>query len=262
MMRVFKASVKLKIFGLMIIILLFLSACATRLVTDAHGPVRNVILIIGDGMGLSHIYGAMSVYNGELNIAKAKHIGFSKTHSFDNYNTDSGAGGTAISTGVKTRNGMIGMSPDSLNLMTMIERVHAKGLAGGVVSTSAVTHATPASFLAHNKNRYNYEELALDFLKTQPEVFIGGGLDNFANRRDGVSLIPELEKSGYHIVYTVEDLLEADVNKLAGLLADEHLPKISEGRGDLLAYSSIIALQTLSKNKKGFFLMIEGLGIT
>jgi len=242
----------------MFILLILISACTTRFVTETPGPVRNVVLIIGDGMGLSHIYSAMSVYDGELNMAKAKHIGFSKTHSFDNYNTDSAAGGTAISSGVKTRNGMIGMSPDTVNVKTMIEWVHEKGLAGGVVSTSAVTHATPASFLSHNISRENYEELAEDFLKTQPEVFIGGGLSNFVNRQDSVNLIPELQESGYQIVYTIEDLLKADANKLAGLLADEHLPKMSEGRGDLLAYSSIKALQTLRKNKKGFFLMIEG----
>ena len=221
------------------------------------GKPKNVILIIGDGMGMAQLYSAMTVRQGKMNIEKARYIGFSKTHSYDNYVTDSAAGGTAMATGKKTRNGIIGLSPDSLKLTNMTELAHRKGLSAGVVSTSAVTHATPASFVAHNISRNNYEEIALDFLKTRPEVFIGGGLDHFSNREDGEDLVLKLEEMGYQVLRTQEELLEADGDKLAGLLAPEHLPTIAEGRGDLLAYSTLKALEALQKNPKGFFLMIE-----
>lgn len=224
---------------------------------EAAARPRNIVLIIGDGMGISQVYAAMSVSQRDLNLSKAEYIGFSKTHSYDNYITDSAAGGTAMSSGKKTRNGMIGMSPDSVDVTNIIELAHKKGLAGGVVSTSAITHATPATFVAHNVSRNNYDEIALDYLKTRPEVFIGGGLKNFNGRNDSLDLIPDLRKMGYQVVFNVDELIDANSNRLAGLLAQEHLPTIDQGRGDELSYSAIKAMETLSKNGKGFFLMIE-----
>ena len=226
--------------------------------SDSSGRPKNVILIIGDGMGITQVYAAMSVSKKSLHMESAKFIGFNKTYSYDSYTTDSGAGGTALAAGLKTRNGIIGMSHDSIPIPNIIELAHRKGLAGGVVSTSSVTHATPASFVAHNINRGNYEEIAKDFLKTKPEVFIGGGYDNFVNRSDGVNLLPELSEKGYTIATSMEELLEvSDVDRLAGLLAPGHMPAISEGRGDMLSYASIKAIETLMRYEKGFFLMIE-----
>lgn len=226
--------------------------------SDSSGQPKNVILIIGDGMGIAQLYAAMSVSKKSLNIESAKFIGFNRTHSYDDYTTDSAAGGTALATGVKTRNGIIGMRPDSINLTNMIELAHRKGLAGGVVSTSSVTHATPASFVAHNVSRNNYEEIATDYLKTMPEVFIGGGFNNFAKRQDGADYISELRVKGYSVVTSVEELLEvSDADRLAGLLAPGHMPTISEGRGDMLSYASLKAIETLSRNENGYFLMIE-----
>jgi alkaline phosphatase len=226
--------------------------------SDSSGKPKNVILIIGDGMGIAQLYAAISLSKRSLNLESARYIGFSKTHSYDDYTTDSAAGGTALSTGVKTRNGIIGMRADSVKLTNMIELAHRKGLAGGVVSTSSVTHATPASFVAHNISRNNYEEIATDYLKTMPEVFIGGGYNNFAKRNDGADYIPELKEKGYTIVTSVEELLEVnDADRLAGLLAPGHMPTISEGRGDMLSYASLKAIETLSRNENGYFLMVE-----
>lgn len=247
-----------RIYALVTIFAFFVAGCVNNSsFTENSGEVKNIIFIIGDGMGLSHMYSTMTVYTGEMNITELKSIGFCKTHSYDNYITDSAASGTALATGSKTRNGMIGLAPDSTMLMSLIELAHLNGLAGGVVSTSAVTHATPASYVSHNISRNNYDEIAEDFLITQPEVFIGGGLDNFANREDEKDLVAELRKAGYNVVVSIEDLLEVDSDKVAGLLAPGHMPKMSEGRGDMLANSAKVAIETLSKNKKGFFLMIE-----
>jgi alkaline phosphatase len=244
---------------LFILALIYTSGCnSSAYLRESGGKAKNVILIIGDGMGLSHLYGAMTVYRGEMNIEKARNVGFVKTHSFDNYNTDSAASGTAMSTGKKTRNGMLGLTPDSLTVSNLIEIAHRNDVVAGVVSTSAVTHATPASFVSHNISRTNYEEIALDFLKTQPDVFIGGGRRYFSKRSDGKDLIKELRAEGYDVVLSLEELLEIEGSKkLAGLLAEEHMPKISDGRDNMLSYATIKAIEALQDNPKGFFLMIE-----
>lgn len=244
---------------LLVAVAIYITGCNSNAYLSSSGRAKNVILIIGDGMGLSHLYGAMTVYSGNMSVENVKNIGLVKTHSYDNYVTDSAASGTAMATGKKTRNGMIGLTPDSLSVANLIEIAHRNKIVAGVVSTSAVTHATPASFVSHNINRNNYEEIALDFLKTQPDVFIGGGRNHFSNRRDGQDLIQELKSEGYDVVLSIEELLAVEGStKLAGLLAEGHMPTYAEGREDMLAYSAIKAIETLQKNPKGFFLMIEG----
>lgn len=254
-MKIYRKIITLSL----VLVLVYSTGCNSNAYVNSSGKAKNVILIIGDGMGLSHLYGAMTVYSGNMNVERVKNIGLVKTHSYDNYVTDSAASGTAMATGKKTKNGMLGLSPDSLTVTNLIEIAHKNNVVAGVVSTSAVTHATPASFVAHNVSRNNYEEIALDFLKTQPDVFIGGGKDHFSKRNDGKNLIEELRSEGYDVVLSIEELLEVEGStKLAGLLADVHLPTFAEGRGDMLAYSSLKAIEALQNNNKPFFLMIEG----
>ncbi len=219
---------------------------------------KNIILMIGDGMGVSHIYAGITANNGHLNIEKLMDIGFSKTHSADNYITDSGAGGTAIAIGYKTFNAGIGVDADTIPRETILEYAEENGKATGLVATSAITHATPASFIAHQPSRYLYEEIAGDFLKTDIEVFIGGGLNHFNKRKDDVDLTVALKDKGYQLVYELEGLKKINSGKLAGLLYEDAPPKYSEGRGDMLPVASMKAIEILSKDIDGFFLMIEG----
>ncbi len=220
--------------------------------------VNKVILLIGDGMGIAQVSAAMTVYANNLNMTTTKHIGFMRTQSYDNYTTDSAASGTAMASGKKTRNGMIGMDPDSNKVDLITELVRdQKRMSYGLVSTSAVTHATPASFVAHNINRNDYEGIALDFVRNQPDVFIGGGKANFDKRQDKRDLIKVLENDGYEVVYTVEELKQTNAAKVAGLMADLHLPRFSEGRSYMLAESTIKAIRLLNRNQRGFFLMVE-----
>ena len=88
---------------------------------------------------------------------------------------------------------------DTVPIKTILEEAEEKDLATGLVSTSSITHATPASFIAHQASRNSYEAIAADFLKTDIDVFIGGGYDNFANREDGKNLVKKLEEKGYKI---------------------------------------------------------------
>ena len=219
---------------------------------------KNIILLIGDGMGVAQLYAGMTVYGQQFNLEKFPYSGFSKTYSADNYITDSAAGGTAIATGEKTNNGMIGVRPDGTPISSITETAHNNGLAAGVVSTCYVTHATPASFVAHNGGRNNYEDIATDFLKGTIDVFIGGGQNHFRNRKDGEDLTLQLKEQGFDVVYTMADLKNSTSTKLAGLLAEDHMPKASEGRAGLLREMTAKAIETLSKNTNGFVLMVEG----
>ncbi len=219
---------------------------------------KNVILMIGDGMGVSQIYAGMTVSSNPLVFEQFKNIGLQKTYSKDNYITDSGASNTALATGEKTANGHIAMSPSGDTLTTILEMAEQHGYATGLVSTSSILHATPAAFIAHNKDRHEYASLAEDFLKTDVDVFIGGGYNQFANRDDNRNLVKELEGKGYQVLRDIQDIEEVEKGKLAGLTADKHNPKYTEGRGNMLPRSTQTALDILDNNAKGFFLMVEG----
>ena len=218
---------------------------------------KNIILLIGDGMGVAQVYAGLTANGGQLFLNNFKHVGFSKTYSSDNYITDSAAGGTALSTGVKTYNGAIGVDPEKNPVKTILEKAEEKGLATGLVSTSSITHATPASFIAHQPNRNQYEDIAADFLKTDIDVFIGGGYDHFANRKDGQNLVKKLEQNGYKVEQDISKISKVKKGKLAGLTAPGHNGRMEE-RGEMLEVATETALNILKRNKKGFFLMVEG----
>ncbi len=241
---------------LSICIALFLTTCM-NFASEPRKPV-NVILFIGDGMGIAQVYAAYTANHGFLNMFKCPYTGFSLTYPDSGYITDSGAGGTAIACGVKTYNGAIGVNKDSLPCKTILEYAEDKGLSTGLVVTSAVTHATPASFIAHQKSRDNYEAIALDFLKTDIDVFIGGGSDHFMKRSDSINLISLLEKKGYKVYLKPSSMQEVYGEKIAVFTADGHNPPFNEGRGNMLSDATEAAIRLLSKNPKGFFLMVEG----
>lgn len=218
---------------------------------------KNIILLIGDGMGVSQVFAGLTANKGKLFLENCKYIGFSKTQSANNYLTDSAAGGTALSTGFKTNNGVVGLDANLVQVKTILEEAEEKGLSTGLVSTSAITHATPAVFIAHQPDRYLFEEIAAGFLNTDIDVFIGGGLDHFTKREDGRNLVEELEGKGYRVETDLAKIKTVKKGKLAGFTADLHNGRMAE-RGDMLPIAVNTALKILSKNDKGFFLMVEG----
>jgi len=226
--------------------------------SNKNNKVNNVILMIGDGMGLPDISAAMTVSDHPLNIIRCTSTGLQTTYSSSNYITDSAAAGTAIATGNKTKNGVIGMDSLGIRVKSILEIANGKGLATGLVSTSSVTHATPASFIAHQSSRGSYEDIARDFLNTGIDVFIGGGYDHFAIRKDKLNLIDSLKFRGYEVDTTLNMILKSTSAKLAGFTAPVQNPYRLKGRGDMLPASSGKAIEILTKNKRGFFLMIEG----
>lgn len=256
----FKAINKFRNLLIITIIGLVLISCtSTRKAHTKNNPeIRNVILMIGDGMGLPDVYAAMTVSGVPLNIERCKTIGLQKTYSASHYITDSGAAGTALATGTKTKNGAIGVDTLGNCVKSILEIAEENGLSTGLVSTSSITHATPASFIAHQSSRGSYEDIAKDFLKTDIDIFIGGGIDHFARRKDKSNLLDSLKYRGYEVDTTLALVLGSGAPKIAGLTAAVHNPYRLKGRGDMLPASTGKAIEVLSRNPKGFFLMVEG----
>lgn len=244
-------------------VLLFLfitSACTTKqpsAETKVQKP-KNIILLIGDGMGLTQIQAAMTVNNNHLNFERFHTVGLSKTSSASDYITDSAAGATAFSTGKKTYNWAIGVNVDTVAEKTILEYAEDAGMATGLVATSSVTHATPAAFIAHQPSRHMQEEIASDFLKTDIDVFIGGGKKYFTDRKDGANLADSLTSKGYKVFFDTTGMGEVHSGKLVALLAPDGMPPYARGRGEMLVPSAKKAIEILSQNEAGFFLMIEG----
>ena len=231
--------------------------------TSTPKQVKNIIFMIGDGMGITQISSGLYSNNNKLNLERIKTIGLHKTYSSDNLITDSAAGATAFASGIKTYNGAIGVNPDTIPVQTILEEAELKGLKTGIVATSTIEHATPASFVAHNKSRKNYEEIALDFLTAGCEIFIGGGQKSFDRRNmDERNLSEELTSKGYTVISHVDkEIHEIDmtgVDKLMYYTADSSPLPASQGR-DYLEPASVLSIDHLNKNNEnGFFLMIEG----
>jgi len=218
---------------------------------------KNIIFMIGDGMGVSQVYAGLTANKGTLNLEQCQFVGFSKTYSASNYITDSAAGGTAIACGTKTTNGAIGVDVDGNPVKSMLEYAAENGLSTGVVAACAVTHATPASFVAHQPSRKMEEEIAVDFLNSDITLFIGGGKRYFDARTDGENLLKKLEDKGFKVALTMDEVKSTTSGKLAGLVADEH-PEAYPERGEFLPESVQAAINLLKGNEKGFFLMVEG----
>jgi alkaline phosphatase len=250
----------LKLFFLNILLLGFITTYggtnSDEKIKNQH--VKNVILLIGDGMGVAQIYAGYTANKGKLNIERSTYVGFSKTYSANSYITDSGAGATALSTGCKTNNYSIGIDKDGKSKENIMEAAEKKGLSTGLVVTCSVTHATPAAFISHIESRFSEESIALGFFGSGIDIFIGGGIDYFEHRLDKINISDSLRKIGYSVVY---DLKSIDINSdknIGCLAANISLPSMNNGRGDYLPQATDIALNKLRKNDKGFFIMIEG----
>lgn len=219
---------------------------------DAMGKVKNIILLIGDGMGLAQIYSGLTANKNQLNLTRFLNIGFSKTSSSDNYITDSAAGATAFATGNKTRNRAIGVDSNLVAVPSIIREVKASGRKAALISAGDITDATPACFYAHRPERSMMEEIATDYLKEPVDVLIGGGYSHFAKTKT----VDSLKARGFQVSDNWADL--AGMKAPFVLLDDKHVVSMLNGRGDFLKDAFGKTLQTLQSNPKGFFMMAEG----
>ena len=208
-------------------------------------------------MGIAQIYAGMTANHGHLSLERCTHVGLQKTYSASSYVTDSGAGATALATGNKTKNGSIAVDTSGIPVKTILEYAEEFGLSTGLVSTSAITHATPAGFVAHQVSRDDYEAIALDFLRSEIDIFIGGGEEDFSVRDDSLNLLDSLEKRGFQVLSDIREI-HYEHEKIACLTAQEHNPSILNGRGNMLPDAVAASIRFLDNKKTGFFLMAEG----
>ena len=222
--------------------------------------IRNIILMIGDGMGLEQVSCAWVLNHGKLNLDNMPVVGLSRTYCTDQIITDSGAGGTALASGQKTAMDHIGVTPDNEDLNSIFVKALALGKSTGVAVTCHFADATPCDFCCHNEYRYNQEDLIADYVNCGVDYLSGGGTDWFTVKRtDGRNIIDEMAAAGYNVALTEEELMKAEL-PVIGILSPDNLP-VAEERGDLFRSTVARGLELLSKNEKGFVMMIEGSNI-
>ena len=249
-------------------LMLAAGACAGGPATPAPTPGAaaapsgpfSVVLFIGDGTGLSY-WSAARHATTSLGVQALRTIGLVDVRSSNARVTDSGAGATAYSAGVRTFNGAIGVAPDSSPVRTVLQLAQSRGMATGLVASATVTHATPASFAAHVPDRNMHEEIARQMAEADIDVLLGTGRRFFdpAQREDSLDLIgPLRQRAAYVDSPESFQALDLDtVRTLVGFFADENPPTAVDRRPSLPELTRS-ALEVLEKNRRGFFLMVEG----
>ena len=218
-------------------------------------PVKNVILMIGDGNGLAQISAGLFGNGGQLNLTQLKNIGLVKTQAANDFTTDSAAGATAFATGRKANNRSLGLNPEGDSLANLPEILDLYGFRSGIVTTDQLTGATPGAFYAHHPERDDSDQIAAFLPKSKLDLFIGGGGGDFTrfelNRKE------ELEKAGFTLVKSLDEISGSGADRIGYFVSEGSIPSMENGRGDYLQKSTRQATQFLGKHDSAFFLMIE-----
>lgn len=257
-----------------------------NVVKAAATAPKYVFYFIGDGLGASQRQAAEFFLrektgneNVKLRMNQFPVAGINTTYSADTLVTDSAAAGTALATGYKTNNGMISKLPDGKTVETLIEEAETKGFATGIITSTRLTHATPAVFASHNESRNNENEIAVDFVDSGVEFFAGGGYRHFvpknwqwgkSKRTDERNLLQEFYNQGYHTFVgddsgatNFKNYQPKGKEKVFAAFTNSHLPyevdRINSGsKTPSLAEITKKGIDVLSKYSNGFFLMVEG----
>lgn len=246
-----------------LLLILFISCSKEDIKNDQMEPTepaakKNIIFLVGDGMGLSQITAAGISKGQLLNMEKCNYTGLQKTFSADVLLTSSAASITAMACGVKTNYDYIGVDPNGNKLTNIAEILEANAYATGIVTTSFIADNTPAGFYAHQIDRYLREEIALDILDVDLDVIIGGGRTHFNNRTDGLNLLDSLSVRNYQVFDNLDAAMGVQNGKVACFTDEFKPPSIAGGRGNMLSDATDLALRLLDSNEEGFFLMVEG----
>ncbi|THB81336.1 MAG: alkaline phosphatase [Desulfobacteraceae bacterium] len=257
------------------------------------GQPKYVFYLIGDGLGASQRqFSEFFIREKQQNPAQEllmntfEVAGINTTYAANTLITDSAAAGTALASGIKTNKGVIGMTPDGKKVKTLIEAAEAKGMATGIITTTRLTHATPAAFAAHNMSRNNENEIAEDFVTSDVDFFAGGGIRHFipqarkiengdavgktikSKRKDDKDLVADFEAKGYQTFIGMpgaKGFVSQDFSKLDKVFAAftyTHLPYEIERINKYndvpsLAKMTRAGIEVLKKDNDGFFLMVE-----
>ena len=217
---------------------------------------KNIILIIGDGTGLNQVTLSRIAIGGldfKLAIDQMPYTGFSLTHSYNNAYTDSAAAATTWATGKKTNNKFLSVDVNKKKLKTLPEILYEKGFLSGLVSTSSITHATPAAFYAHIDSRYKEEEIANQLIASSISIALGGGKEFFDNER--------LKKDSLYISdkESLEELELSALRRVIGLFDKDGIERSpKKPTQQEMTRVALNFLKTKTNNCKGFFLMSEG----
>lgn len=262
-----------RIIGKGLLILIF---ALSALNVSGQQKAKYVFYFIGDGMGFSHVCLAeyYSAYNagqfGSMPVSFSNFpvFGTAVTHSDSNYITDSAAAGTALSTGSKTKNGMLSVSSDGKELTSISYKIHNAGFKVGITSTVGLNHATPAAFYANSDNRNNYYDIALQLKESGFEFFAGGGIIDYKGKKENkTSVYNSIEEGGYDIYEGLDDFHKRRGEKKALLLQDNgktrtEFPYAIDMESKDMTQSDLIdaAVGFLydENTENGFFIMSEG----
>ena len=230
---------------------------------DQLKPAKNVILMIGDGMGLSQISGAMYSQRPKLSLEKFSTIGLQKTHCRDNLITDSAAAATAMSRGIKANENTFGTTLEERAPPSILEILESRGWATGMVVTSSLTHATPAAFVTYQLRRSMYEEIATDYLNIEVDYLVGGGKKHFDRREtDERDLIKEFTQKKVVVRSFLDEALEemtiSAANNFIYFTSDTEPIPHAAGRQYFKPACERGVAFLKRRSDKGFFLMIEG----
>lgn len=234
---------------------LFLVSC-NQTPSTKHQTPKNVVLMIGDGMGVPQVSCGWVKNKGQLNLDRFPYTGFSRTCCFDKLITDSGAGGTALACGQKIQYYHVAVDTAGNELPSLIDIAHTQGMRTGISVVCGLDDATPASFCCHDTYRRNSEPIIADYLVSPVDLIVGGGWTYFEEREDGRSILSEMAQQGRDTATTQDRFFAMQNLPLIGVLAynDYPLPSV---RGDLFTRQTMKAIDMLD-NEKGFFLMVEG----
>ncbi|TDO85875.1 alkaline phosphatase [Halanaerobium saccharolyticum] len=251
---------------LMLVASLFL-VFALIFTAAVQAEVKNVILMIGDGMGIGQIDMTRYMAGGKdhkLELMKLPNVGLMMTSSTEGV-TDSAAAGTAMATGHKVYNGAVAVNKNGAELDSVLDYAEVRNKSTGIISTNTVTDATPATFAASVKDRGMGGKIAKQILNNEVEVVLGGGREDFMKEEAGTDLIAKAKEMGYQYVSNEEQLKRVvPMNgKILGLFNDSYMNYIQDreevdSQEPSLLEMTTKAIDVLSEDKDGFFLMAEG----
>lgn len=242
-----------------VVLTLVAAPCSLRaedLACDTENKKTNVILFIGDGMSLAQWQTGMIMSDEPLNIERMHSVGIVQTNSLTDFDGDGPSHGTAIASGINTRKGAVGIDSDNKPLKSIIEYASENGLATGIVSANTLFEGSIVPFVAHVESRMQREDIAQAYVIQAPDVFIGGGMKYFSNRKDQKDLLEELRGKGFHIAKSIEEIQNVRGGNLAGFTSETDMPDISQEHGDTFAKSVYYAIKLLGQRENGFFLLV------
>ena len=225
----------------------------------ADNSIKNVIVMIGDGMGVEQVSCGWVLNGGHLNLDNFPVTGYSRTYATNRLITDSCAGGSAIATGVKTQYYYMGVDAEGNPVPSVLHDAQKKGMKTGVAVTCRINDATPLDFVGHSLDRDDEEVNAAQYVNSGVDFLAGGGMQFWRNRSDGRDLVKEMTDQGYIFVDSRERLNQVQKGRVLGLFAPLEMEPALD-RGPVLEDCATKALELLD-NEKGFFLMIEGSSI-